>query len=345
MDCSDKLEKLSCFIDCEMTESEAVELEQHVSECSNCAKRLDRLWTNVEELGRLEPVEVPQEVQVRLAAAIETALAGPAEVTPVEPGPIEEIEPEESFEPPKKPLWKKISSKRSSSKAADPIEPEPEQEPEPFIPEPEPEPEPVVPEPEPFEPFEPLAYDEETRENPEGGLLKKISGIPLILKAAAALACVLVFVVVVMVAVSGGRNPAVPEVTPEPSPVEKSAEPNNSPGASSLEQDQVSRSDLLREYDANDLVQQAELIKGQLRSASPGGISNFLGIVDRGGPGGITGGEAANLVANGQVILGERALFQGTEAWVVIIKLNADPVNVVAGAVDLEGHVLYKTAK
>lgn len=95
MNCSDKYEKLSAYVDfevgadCDLSETERLELELHISGCAECSQYVRTLTAAASELSRAAKVPLPADAAARLAALVDAGLTerGIKTLSPVEKSP------------------------------------------------------------------------------------------------------------------------------------------------------------------------------------------------------------------------------------------------------------------
>lgn len=73
--CRDFLREISEFLDDSLDARTREELEQHVNECPNCFVVLDTTKKTIQVFKGMQPMDVPETVQVRLMRALEQKMA------------------------------------------------------------------------------------------------------------------------------------------------------------------------------------------------------------------------------------------------------------------------------
>ena len=73
--CNEFLQELADYLDTTMEMELRRELEAHISHCSKCFVILDTTQKTIKVYKGMQPQEIPEEVHVRLMAAVERKMA------------------------------------------------------------------------------------------------------------------------------------------------------------------------------------------------------------------------------------------------------------------------------
>ena len=67
--CSEVVELVTDYLDRALSADDAALVEQHLNFCEGCLWYVDQIRTTIETVGRIEPEEVPPEIEHKLLTA------------------------------------------------------------------------------------------------------------------------------------------------------------------------------------------------------------------------------------------------------------------------------------